>query len=185
MYRRILLTIVLGSAAGFGQTRELGLMLGRIAGPTRSTPDGSRLDLSSGLALEANFGYRFARTGRLAWLAEVHGLANGLRDIHSPVSAATRDVATAYITPGLRLKYLAAKHFSPYGALGGGYALYEQSFYRIDGAGNQASRFTHRGAFDYGGGADFPVKRWIGGRVEVRDFFTGSPAFNVPLARGG
>jgi hypothetical protein len=54
----------------------------------------------------------------------------------------------------------------------------------IDGANNQAPRFTHRGAFDYAGGADFPVKRWIGGRIEVRDFITGSPSFNVPTASG-
>ena len=184
MYRLSLSTLLLCAGAAYSQTSELGLMLGRISGPARAATDGRPLDLSSGLALEANFGYRFARTGRVAWLAEIHGLANGLREIHSPINAATRDVATAYITPGLRVKYLAARHFSPYGAIGGGYALYEQSYYTIDGAGNQAPRFTHRGAFDYGGGVDFPVKRWIGGRVEVRDFLTGSPSFNVPAGGG-
>src|SRR5438270_10941902 len=100
MYRLALSTLLICAGAAYSQTRELGLMLGRISGPTRSAMDGRPLDLRSGLALEANFGYRFARTGRVAWLAEVHGLANGLREIHSPIGATTRDVATAYITPG-------------------------------------------------------------------------------------
>src|SRR3954447_11326009 len=117
MYRLTLSTLLICVGAAYSQTRELGVMLGRISGPTRSATDGRPLDLSSGLALEVNFGYRVARTGRLAWLAELHGLANSLREIHSPISAATRDVATAYITPGLRVKYLAARHFSPYGAI--------------------------------------------------------------------
>src|SRR4051794_34872811 len=125
MYARIIFALLLCSTAAPSQTRELGLMLGRLSGPTRSASGGRTLALSSGLALEANFSYRFARTGRVAWLAEVHGLANGLREISSPVAAATRDVATAYVTPGLRVKYLARKHFSPYAAVGAGYALYE------------------------------------------------------------
>lgn len=186
MWKTVAITfgLVLCSEAVEAQTSELGLTLGRIGGPTRSVRGGS-LDLGSGVALQANFGYRFALTGKIAWIAEVHGLANGLREISSPDAAATRDVATAFITPGLRVKLLASKHFSPYVTAGAGYALYEQSFFRVDGASNKAPRFTHRGALQYGGGADFPVKRWIGGRLELRDFYTGNPSFNVPVSNGG
>ena len=37
----------------------------------------------------------------------------------------------------------------------------------------------------FGGGADFPLWRWIGGRIEVRDFYTGNPSLNIPLRRSG
>lgn len=183
MLRTVLLTTAFATLA-HAQTKELGLTLGRIHGPSREVSSGS-LDLNSGTALQANFGYRFATTGRIAWSAEVHGLANGLREISSANSAATRDVATAFITPGLRVKYLASKRFSPYATIGAGYALYEQSYFRIDGASNEAPRFTHRAAFQFGGGADFPVRRWIGARFDVRNFYTGNPSFNTPVRSNG
>jgi opacity protein-like surface antigen len=186
MLQRIRVVVAFLCFAGVvpAQTRELGLTLGRISGPTRSLYGGS-LDLSPGIALQANFGYRFALTGRVGWIAEVHGLANGLREILSRDATATRDVATAFVTPGLRLKFLHWKRVSPYVAAGAGYALYEQSLFRLDGAPNEAPRFTHRSAFQYGGGADFPVRRWIGGRLEIRDFYTGNPSFNVPARSSG
>ena len=46
-------------------------------------------------------------------------------------------------------------------------------------------RFTHRGAFQFGGGAHVPVWRFFGLRGEVHDFYTGSPTFNAPGVRGG
>jgi len=96
----------------------------------------------------------------------------------------TRDVATLFVTPGVRVKYLASKRFSPWGAVGDGYALYEQSFYRVDGGSNPAPRFTHHGALQFGGGVDVPVWRWIGARFEVRDFYTCNPSFNIPVGGG-
>lgn len=43
-----------------------------------------------------------------------------------------------------------SKRLSPYVVAGGGYALYEQSYFRQDGASNPAPRFTHRGTFMFG-----------------------------------
>ena len=37
----------------------------------------------------------------------------------------------------------------------------------------------------FGGGADFPLRRWIGGRLEVRDLYTGNPSVNIPLRGSG
>ena len=68
---------------------------------------------------------------------------------------------------------------------GGGYALYEQSFFRQDDASNQAPRFTHRGTWMFGAGADVPVWRWLGVRFEARDFYSGNPSFNVPVVGSG
>jgi len=74
---------------------------------------------------------------------------------------------------------------SPYVALGAGYARFEQSFFRIDGRPNAAPRELNRGTVDFGGGADIKLWRWIGWRGEIRDFYSGSPAYNVPAIAGG
>lgn len=172
------------SCATFAQNHELGLTLGRISGPTHSTAAGD-LSLDSGIALQANYGYRFLLRRHFALSAEVHFLANGLREIRSTDRNVTRDVATAYVTPGLRVKFAPFSRFQPYVVAGGGYALYEQSHFRLDDEQNPAPRFLHRGAVMFGGGADIPVWRWLGARFEVRDFYTGNPAFNALVRSSG
>jgi opacity protein-like surface antigen len=187
MKSSILFTIALGLAAAtsaLAQRHELGLTLGRLQAISRSTHESS-VSLDSGVALQANYGYRLLRRRGVAVAAEVHFLANGQREVGSANTAATRDVATLYVTPGVRVKFAPARRFSPYIAAGAGYALYEQSFFRLDGAANQAPRFTHRGALMLGGGADVPIWRWFGGRVEIRDFYSGNPSLNTPLRGSG
>jgi hypothetical protein len=175
---------MIGAGAVFGQPHEVGLTLGRIAGITRSAP-GADLNLDSGVALQANYSYRVLLKRHIAVSAEIHMLANGQREVRSLNTSATRDVATLYVTPGLRFKFAPIRHVSPWVTAGGGYALYEQSFFRIDGADNTSGRFVHRGVLMFGGGGDFPLWRWIGGRVEVRDFYSGNPGLNTPLYTSG
>ena len=167
------------------QKHELGLTLGGIVSQDRGqAPHDARL--TGGTALQANYGYRVWGNEKLAVFGEVHFLANGQRQIDSANSAVTRDVATAYVTPGVRVKFRPNAAIAPYVAAGGGYALYEQSHFQRDGAPNPAPRFLHRGALQFGGGVDVRFWKWIGLRGEVRDFYTGSPAFNLPAGpRGG
>jgi hypothetical protein len=177
-------SFLLVSSLALAQNHELGLTLGRLSGPTRESSTGN-LHLSSGVALQANYGYRFLQRNGFALLGEVHFLANGQRTIASSNPAATRDVATLFVTPGVRVALTRYRRFVPYVAVGGGYALYEQSFFRIDGADNQAPRFTHRGAFTFGGGVNVPIWRFLGARFEARDFYTGNPSFNAAVSSSG
>lgn len=178
-----LATVLLPASALLAQKHEVGLTLGGFVPGTRSSALGA-LDLSSGPGFQANYGYRLLDRSKVALFAESHFLANPLRDISSINRSATRDVATLYVTPGLRLKFVPRAKFSPYVAAGGGYALYEESFQQISGQPNPAARFTHRGVFDFGGGLDVRAWRFVSLRSEIRDFYSGSPSFNA-LARGG
>src|SRR5580692_13011209 len=88
-------------------------------------------------------------------------------------------------TPGLRLKAFPKSRISPYLAIGGGYADYEQSTTEINGHPNPASRELARGVFDFGAGVDVRVWRWVALRGEARDFYSGSPDYNVASLSGG
>ncbi len=165
------------------QKHEVGLTLGGLVPGSRSSALGA-LDLSGGPGFQANYGYRLVDRTKIALLAETHFLANPLRDISSINRSATRDVATLYVTPGVRLKFAPRAKLSPYLVAGGGYALYEQSFQQINGQPNPASRFAHRCVFDFGGGLDVRVWRFFSVRSEIRDFYSGSPSFNAPAAGG-
>jgi hypothetical protein len=176
--------LFIAAPAAAAQRHEVGLTLGAISGIDRNAIPES-LGLGTGIALQANYGYRFLNLGKAALFAEAHFLANPLREITSADRRASRDFASLYVLPGLRVKFLPNRSFSPYVAVGGGYALYEQSLTQIDGSPNPAPRFTHRGALGFGGGADFFVWRFLGGRLEIRDFYTGNPSFNTRVSGGG
>ena len=116
---------------------------------------------------------------------EVHFLANPLWDVASVDQSLTRDVATVFVTPGIRLKFFPKANVSPYVAVGGGYAAFEQSTNQLNRRPNPASRLVNRGAFDFGGGVDVKFWRFVGLRGEVRDFYTGSPEYNSTSLRAG
>lgn len=169
----------------FGQRHELGLLLGSFkpASRTLSVTPPAEASFAAGRTFYANYGIRIAGSGesRAALYFEVPFAATPQHKITSGDRRITRDVATLYLTPGFRLKFAPGGRFQPYIAGGAGYALFEHSKERLDGVVNQAPRTLGRGAFNFGGGFDIPVWRWLALRAEFRDFVSGSPAFNVPV----
>ena len=162
---------------------EVGLTLGGLSCSQRG--ETTSLDLESGVALQANYGYRLFSARQLAVYGEVHLLASPLRDVTATDQTLTRNVATLFVTPGIRVKFFSMRGFSPYVAVGGGWADYEQSTTTLAGRANPASRVVNHGAFDYGGGVDVRFWRFVGLRAEIRDFYTGGPSYNTSAIRGG
>jgi hypothetical protein len=183
MRKQFFVLFLLLSPPAFAQTNEVGLTLGGLFPQDAGTVPNT-VHLSGGTSYQANYGHRLLG-GRTSLFGEIHFLANPQRLVASANTAATRDVATIYITPGVRVKFATGRRLSPYVAIGGGVAFYEQSFFRIDGRSNQAPRELRTGAFDFGGGIDVKFWRWIGLRAEARDFYTGRPAYNISGLPGG
>lgn len=172
-----LLLLTAGAHHAQAQRSELGLLLG-ASSPRSRTPG---LELTRGTSLYANYGVRLKEWSPAALYFEVPFIATPQHRIASPASSATRDVATIYLTPGLRLKFVPQRRIAPYIAAGAGWALFEHSTTRLDGRPNEAPRTLSRGAFNFGGGVDVHLWRFIGVRGEVRDFISGNPAFNTPV----
>jgi len=165
------------------QRHEAAFTLGRATSPARTLAAG-KLDPQAGNALQAVYGIRVARPAGASLHFDLGVLSVPLRDIATANPQATKDFATLYVTPALRLKFLPSSRISPWVTGGGGYALYEQSVARTDGQPNSAPRLIHRGQVMFGGGVDVRMFRWLAVRGEVRDFYTGSPAFNIPQSGG-
>jgi opacity protein-like surface antigen len=175
---------VVAAAQELVPRHEIGLTLGGLFSGEHGGSS-TRLDLGSGIALQANYGYRLLGSRNVALFGEVHLLASPQRNVASNDSTLTRDVASLFITPGIRVKFFPSRRIAPYAAIGGGWADYEQSTLTLGGASNHAPRTVNHGAFDYGGGVDFKLWRFVGLRSEIRDFYTGSPSYNTPQIRGG
>jgi len=182
--RRLVLffTVLFGTLHAW--KHELALTLGSVRDQERSLTS-ARLRLSQGLALQANYGY-LLHAGKVATVyVETHFLANPQRRVTSANSSLTRDIATLYLTPGLRIKLFPASRLSPWAAIGGGYALYEQRTFLLSGTPNPAARHLNRGALDFGGGVDIRAWKMFSLRAEIRDFYAGSPAYNTRAISGG
>jgi hypothetical protein len=146
---------------------EIGLTLGNLL-KTDLQAAPTRVELGRGLAFQANYGDRFFEGDRTAPYGEVHFLASPQRLVASSSLSLTRDIATLYVAPGIRLKFCPRSAFAPYVAAGGGYALYKQSLTRLDGQPNSAPRTFNRRVFGFG--VDLRFWRFVGLSAEVRDF---------------
>ncbi len=172
---------LLASVRSSAQNHELAFTLGGTANDLKSA---LKVGTTSGKALQVNYGYRLWGSDLVAISGEIHMLANPQRQVTgSPLL--TRDFASLYLTPGIRVKLNPKGRIQPWATLGAGYALYEQSTTTLSGALNSAPRHLSRGAFQYGGGLDIPIFKWVSLRGEIRDFYTGLPALNVNTIRGG
>lgn len=164
------------------QNQDLTFSLGGIPGQTRGFQGSAgTAQISADRSLEVNYGHRFFGGKKAALFGEIEFVALPNRPVTSTTATVPRTYASLYVTPGLRLKLFANSRLSPWGAIGGGYALYEESAQLSNGQ-RTTNRILNRGVFTYGGGLDYRLFRFIGLRGEIRDFFSGNPNLNVALS---
>ena len=177
----LLLVSVIVAGPARGQNQELTFSLGGIPGQTRSFQSSAgTAQISADRSFGINYGHRFLGARIAALYGEIEFVAIPNRSVTSATATVPQSYASLYLTPGLRLKFFSSSRFSPWAAIGGGYALYQQSAKFSNGQ-NDTDKFLNRGVFDYGGGLDFRLFRFIGLRAEVRDFLSGNPGLNVAL----
>lgn len=162
--------------------QELTFSLGGIPGQTR-TFQGSTgsAQISADRSFGIDYGHRFLGARIAALYGEIEFVAIPNRAVTAASATVSQNYASLYVTPGLRLKFLPASRVSPWVAIGGGYGLYQQSAQLSNGQ-NTTNKFLNRGVFEYGGGLDYRLFRFLGLRGEVRDFFSGNPNLNVALS---
>lgn len=161
--------------------QDLALTIGALSGPNRVATSRQTLNFSSGVAFQGNYS-RYIRSYKHADLyGEIHVLASPQQQVTSTLTSATRDFSALYVTPGVKVKFYPKKKLSPWATAGGGYAMYAQSTKTIAGAVNAAPRHAGSGAFQFGGGMDYLWNSRYSFRVELREFYTGSPKFNTPV----
>jgi opacity protein-like surface antigen len=164
-----------------GQNQELTFSLGGIPGQTRSFQGSAgAAQISADRSFGINYGYRFLDAKIAALYGELEFVAIPNRALTAASATVPQNYASLYLTPGVRLKFLPGSRLSPWAAIGGGYGLYQQSAQLSNGQ-NTTNKFLNRGVFEYGGGLDYRLFRFIGLRAEVRDFFSGNPNLNAAL----
>jgi hypothetical protein len=165
------------------QSNDITLSLGGTLCPSRDfqSPTTGATQTSADISLGVNYGRRFLDAEVAELYGEVESVALPNRGLTAATATVPQNYASLYVAPGLRLKVLPSARLSPWFAVGGGYALYEQSA-KLSNGQNTTNKFLSRGVFDFGGGLDYKVFRFLGLRGEVRDFLSGNPNLNVALS---
>src|ERR1700745_3703903 len=109
------------------QKQEVTLSLGGVFSQSRTFQGTGTAQISSDFDLEANYGYRFLHANTAALYGEIEFVALPNRSVTSATAVVPKNYASLYVAPGLRLKFARAARISPWVAIGGGYALYQQS----------------------------------------------------------
>lgn len=162
---------------------EVGLLLGGLSTGSRDIrlPTLSQADISTGITYQASYGRRIVDGKVAALFGEVLFAATPLQDVRSTNTTIPRDYASLFLTPGLKIKFVPGWRVSPYVAAGGGYARFRESDFRTNNQPNTGKIGTNTGVFNYGGGVDIRLFRYLGLRGEIRDFVSGNPSFNAPF----
>lgn len=154
---------------------QLGLTLGAAFIPDLTTTGGADIDFSNSLVFGVTYARRMTH-GSTSLYFEIPGRAAGSHRVESRDANVVRNLATAFITPGLRANFRADSAVSPWISAGLGWGLYETAQDRQDRTAFTGDRFTHTTAIQVGGGVDLetPLRLLvpIGFRLELRDFYT-------------
>lgn len=185
--------IVWGLAPTYAQDKrknEIGLLLGGTITPgiSATQQSGERVNIGAGLTFQATYAREFLTFPTASLLLEVPFLAVPRQNLGGSGSVVPAFDDSLFVTPGVRLKLLAQRSFSPWFSVGGGYALFDVASRHVDGSPNIGSLRTHRGALQFGAGVDvrIPVKVLLplSVRLELRDLFSGKPNYNVDTGGG-
>lgn len=179
-----LFLMIAGAGSVFGQANEVGLSLGGAVTPTRDlqTTTAGRAEIGTGLTYIATYGRRIVNGEKAALIGEFVFTATPQSEVQSSNLTLPRDFASLFITPGVKLKLFPNSVLSPYAVAGGGYARFTGSQLRLNGQPNPGKQSVNTGAFNYGGGLEIRIFKFLALRGEVRDFITGNPDFNAPAA---
>ena len=189
--RRLLLWVMV--AAGLqlrgvakAQSNEVGLLIGGTFTPSQVS-GGSVIGFDPSLAFSVEYGHRVLKTPVGALLAGVDFAASPLDVItKSGPGAAVDQYAYIFLTPELRYKAPSVAGLAPWVSVGGGYARFREGDLRNGQRNTQPG--TNTGVAEVSGGVDLnrTVKLLlpIGFRVEVRDYISGKPRYQVDTGGG-
>jgi len=189
--------VVLSIPTAAQEKNDVGLNIGATLTPSQSLVPGASLigpsgnvlrnrslNFDSSLALGAEYDHRIVSGNRAALYAGIDFLASP-NDVQLSqlTQNAPKSYAYIFLTPHFRVKLNPRGALSPWLEFGGGYARFLST---VPPAATTFERGRSTGTFEFGGGVDthsvFHVfKIPIGFRLEVRDFYSGLPDYNVKV----
>lgn len=176
--------VLAGAGAAAAQKHEVAALGGGLvtADEAVPVPGSSDLQFGTGFTFQGYYARRLADLKLVGVYLEFPVVYTPRTETISGNALAPERYSSLFITPGIKLKFIPGFPVSPWLAVGGGYARFKSGDRLNNGMPNPGERAADRGALDFGGGIDLKIFPYLSLRGEVRDFYTGQPRLNVPLA---
>jgi hypothetical protein len=182
----VIMSILGGSAAAQDEKNELTGLIGRIfisdQGIIGATNENPVVRSGKGLTFEVNYARRLMGTPIFAVSGEVPAVFNLDEQLGSGDNVVPKNYKQIFVTPSARLNLFPDTAVSPWVSLGGGFAHFSENKDLIYYGPNPGTSSTS-GVLQGGFGLDVRVLHHFSIRLDVRDFWSGTP--NLPLADTG
>jgi hypothetical protein len=182
----VMMFILGGSAAAQDEKNELTGLIGRIfisdQGIIGATNENPVVRSGKGLTFEVNYARRLMGTPVFAVSGEVPAVFNLDEQLGSGDDVVPKNYKQIFVTPSARLNLFPETAVSPWVSLGGGFAHFSENKDLIYYGPNPGTSSTS-GVLQGGFGLDVRVLHQFSIRLDVRDFWSGTP--NLPLADTG
>jgi len=173
--------ILLSCDAASAQQNEIGFTSGGLKIGERGfdLPQPGFIKFGTGFTYELNYARRLVDAKVAALYFEVPFAGTPRTKVNTANALSPRSYSSIFFTPGLKLKLLPGRKYSPFAVMGFGLAHYRESDTLVDDQANPDRKTTTDGVFDFGFGLDVKVISVLSIRGEVRDFYTDLPPLNV------
>ncbi|MGA9542742.1 MAG: hypothetical protein WBQ85_04190 [Candidatus Sulfotelmatobacter sp.] len=182
----VMMSILGGSAAAQDEKNELTGLIGRIfisdQGIIGATNENPVVRSGKGLTFEVNYARRLFVTPVFAISGEVPAVFNLDEKLGSGDDVVPKNYKQIFVTPSARLNLFPETAVTPWVSLGGGFAHFSENKDLIYYGPNPGSSSTS-GVLQGGFGLDVRVLHQFAIRLDVRDFWSGTPS--LPLADTG
>ena len=181
-------TTVLAQTGEGSRKNEIGLVIGATETPGIDKTSGGTINLNSSLALGAEYDRQLLGKRTILYLGADFLASPADVKVSFPSSVVSPEYAYLFLSPHIKLKFNSTRTLQPWLSFGGGYADFapaspKSGNVNVKGQGDS-------GTLEFGGGVDtqpliqfkrVPLLRSlpIGGRLEVRDFYSGQPHYGV------
>ena len=176
-----LIILLAGASAGFAQEHEVAFTSGGLKIGERGfdLPRPGFIRFGTGFTYEISYARRLVDARVAALYFELPLAGTPRTRVKTDNALSPRSYSSIFFTPGLKVKFLPGRKYSPFALMGVGLAHFRESDTTLSEQPNANSRGNTDAVFDFGFGLDVRVVSRLSIRGEVRDFYSELPPLNV------
>ena len=176
-----LMIVIFGASASYAQKHEVAFTSGGLKIGERGfdLPSPGFLEFGTGFTYELSYARRLVDAKLAALYFEVPLAGTPRTRVKTTNALSPSSYSSIFFTPGVKLKLLPGRKYSPFALMGFGLAHFHEGGTTINNQPNTDRRSNTEAVFDFGFGLDVRVISRLSIRGEVRDFYSDLPPLNV------
>lgn len=177
----ILTVVLLLGQSAFAQKHEVAITSGGLKIGERGfdLPQPGFLRFGTGFTYEISYARRLLDARLAALYFELPLAGTPRTKVKTTNALSPNSYSSIFFTPGIKLKLLPGRKYSPFATMGFGVARFNEGDETIANQPNPNRSSETNGVFAFGFGLDVKVVSILSIRGEVRDFYADLPPLNV------